>query len=111
MVNQEQAAGGTHSTLVYQVSMTKTYVFVRAQCLRNSCFCVVCQIIVMSLKEEREQCYTIQFLHRQGKNHVETLHAIQMMYGEEALLGIPLSLFLARHHRCNLTDHAKTIVC
>ncbi len=44
-------------------------------------------------------------------NHVETLHAIQTMYGEEALQGIPLLLFLARHHRWNLTNHAKTIVC
>ncbi len=52
MVSQEQAAGDTHSTLVYQVSMKKTYVFIRAQCLTNSCFCVVCQITVMSRKEE-----------------------------------------------------------
>ncbi len=68
MVNQEQAAGDTHSTLVNQVSMKKTYAFVCAQCLANRCFCVVCQITaVMSHKEEREQRYAIQFLHRQEK--------------------------------------------
>ncbi len=66
--------------------------------------------VVMSHEEEREQSYTVQFLHRQGKNCVETLHAIQTMYREEALLRIPLLLFLARRHRPNLTDHAKTVI-
>ncbi len=65
MVNQEQTAGGTHSTLVYQVSMKKTDAFVRAQGLTNSCFCVLCEIkVVMSREEEQEQCNTIQFLHK-----------------------------------------------
>ncbi len=83
MIKQEQAAGDNHSTLAYQVSMKKTYAFVCAQCLTNSCFCVVYQIMeVMSCKEEREQRYAIQFLHRRGKNCVETLHAIQTTYGE-----------------------------
>ncbi len=90
MVNQEQAAGDTHSTLVYQLSIKKNYAFVCAQCLTNSCFCMVCQIIaVMYREEEREwyaqQHYVIQFLHRQGKNCVETLHSIQTTYGEEAV--------------------------
>ncbi len=90
MVNQEQAAGDTPSTLVYQFSMKKTYRFVRAQCLTNSCFCVVCQITaMMSCEEEREryaqQRYAIQFLHRQEKNCIETLHAIQKLCGEEAV--------------------------
>ncbi len=90
MVNEEQAAGDTDSTLVYQVSMKKTYAFVRAWCLKNSCFCMVYQITaMMSLEEEREwyaqQRYAVQFLHRQEKNCVETLHAIQKPYGEEAV--------------------------
>ncbi len=56
MVNQEQLAGNTRSALVYQVSMKKTYAFVRAQCLKNNCFCMVRQITaVMSRKEERER--------------------------------------------------------
>ncbi len=62
MVNQEQMTKDTHSTLVYQVLMKKTYAFVRAQCLMNNCFCLVCQIrAVMSREEEREQRYAIQF--------------------------------------------------
>ncbi len=110
MVNQEQAAGDTHSTLVYQVSM-KAYAFMHAQCLTNSCFCVVCQITeVMSREEEREQRYAIQFIHRQGKNRLETLHAIQTTYREGTLLRTPFSLFFARYYRRNLIDHATTTV-
>ncbi len=59
---------------------------------------------------KREQSYAIQFLHRQGKNYVETLHTIQTMYKEEALLRIPLSVFFARHRRRNLTDHTKIVI-
>ncbi len=60
MVNQEQAAGDTHSTLVYQVSKKKTYVFVRAQCLTNNCFCVVCQIMAVMFREEKRERYAQQ---------------------------------------------------
>ncbi len=66
------------------------YTFIRTQCLTNSCFCVICQIMaVMSCEKERgqyaQQRYMIQFLHKPGKNCVETLHAIQATYWEEAV--------------------------
>ncbi len=98
----------TWTTELHHLNEQKILSLVRAQCSTNSCFWVVRQITaVMSSEEEQEQRYMIQFLHRQGKNHVETLQAIQTTY-REALLCIPLSLFLARHHHCFDRQHKNS---